>query len=69
MMHAADDSKLYELRLKGASDGKTYLGFEGPPGDWQDREVVSLSEREMVLRFVDPDANSRYGTFVYVRCS
>jgi hypothetical protein len=69
MMHAADDSKLYELRLKGGSDGKTYLGFEGPPGDWQDREVVSLSEREMVLRFVDPDVNGRYGTFVYVRCA
>jgi hypothetical protein len=69
MMHAADDAKLYELRLKGASDGKTYLGFEGPPGDWQDREVVSVSDRELVMRFVDPDANSRYGTFVYVRCS
>jgi hypothetical protein len=69
MMHLADDSKLYELRLKGASNGKTYLGTESPPGDWQDREVVSLTDREIVLRFVDPDANSRYGTFIYVRCS
>lgn len=69
MMHAADDARLYELRLKGGSDGKTYLGFEGPPGDWQDREVVSLTDREMVLRFVDPEINSRYGTFVYVRCA
>jgi hypothetical protein len=69
MMHLADDSQLYELRLKGASNGKTYLGPESPPGDWQDREVISLTEREMVLRFVDPDANSRYGTFIYVRCA
>jgi hypothetical protein len=69
MMHLADDSKLYELRLKGASNGRTYLGTESPPGDWQDREVISLTEREMVLRFVDPDANSRYGTFIYVRCA
>jgi hypothetical protein len=69
MMHLADDSKLYELRLKGASDGKTYLGTESPPGDWQDREVISLNEREMVMRFVDPEVNSRYGTFVYVRCA
>ncbi|MGL4241914.1 MAG: hypothetical protein ACRCTI_12450, partial [Beijerinckiaceae bacterium] len=68
MMHVADDSKLLELRLKGASDGKTYLGTESPPGDWQDREVVSLNEREIVLRFVDPDAGNRYGTMVYVRC-
>lgn len=69
MMHLADDSKLYELRLKGASDGKTYLGPEAPPGDWQDREIVSLSEREIVMRFVDPEVNTRYGTFIYVRCS
>jgi hypothetical protein len=69
MMHLADDSKIYELRLKGGSDGKTYLGTESPPGDSQDREVIALDQREMVLRFVDPDANSRYGTFIYVRCS
>jgi hypothetical protein len=68
MMHAADDSKLYELRLKGGSDGKTYLGFESPPGDWQDREIVSLTASMIVLRFVDKDANDRYGTFVYIRC-
>ena len=32
MMHVADDSALYELRPKGGSDGKTYLGLEAPPG-------------------------------------
>ena len=69
MMHVADDSTLYELRPKGGSDGKTYLGLEAPPGHVQDREILSISEREMVMRFVDPDANNRYGTFVYVRCA
>ena len=69
MMHVADDSALYELRPKGGSDGKTYLGLEAPPGHVQDREILSISEREMVMRFVDPDANNRYGTFVYVRCA
>jgi hypothetical protein len=69
MMHVADDTKLYELRLKGGSDGKTYLGFESPPGDWQDREIVSLTPATIVMRFVDADANNRYGTFVYIRCS
>lgn len=68
MMHVADDPKLYELRIKGGSDGKTYLGLEAPPGDWQDREILSVTEREMVMRFVDPDAHARYGTFIYVRC-
>jgi hypothetical protein len=68
MMHVADDPKLYELRVKGGSDGKTYLGLEAPPGDWQDREILSVTEREMVMRFVDPEAHARYGTFIYVRC-
>jgi hypothetical protein len=69
MMHVADDSKLYELRLKGDTAGRTYLGFEAPPGDPQDREILSATDRLMTMRFVDPDANRRYGTFVYVRCS
>lgn len=68
MMHVADDPKLYELRLKGDSTGRTFIGFEAPPGDPQDREILSFTDRVMTLRFVDPDANARYGTFVYVRC-
>ena len=68
IMHVADDPQLHELKLKGAPGGKAYIGFEGPPGDPQDREVISFTDNLIVMRFVDPDANSRYGTFVYVRC-
>ena len=68
MMHVADDPALHELALKKGADGKTYLGFNAPPGDAQDREVVELAPKLMVMKFVDPDANDRYGTFVYVRC-
>jgi hypothetical protein len=68
MMHVADNPELHELRLKGDNAGRTYLGFEAPPGDPQDREIVSATDKLMVMRFVDPDANRRYGTFVYVRC-
>jgi hypothetical protein len=69
MMHVADDPKLYELRLKGNTAGQTFLGFEAPPGDPQDREILSATDKLILMRFVDPDANRRYGTFVYVRCS
>jgi hypothetical protein len=69
MMHVADDPKLYELRLKGGSDGRTYLGFEAPPGDQQDRVILSATRDQLVMRFVDPDAGNRYGTFIYVRCT
>ena len=68
VMHVADDPELYELTLKGAADGKTYLGFSAPPGDASDRELVSFSDNLFVLRFVDRDANTRYGNMVYVRC-
>jgi hypothetical protein len=68
MMHVADDPDMHELALKKGADGKTYLGFNAPPGDPADREVVEMTPKLLVMRFVDPDANSRYGTFVYVRC-
>jgi hypothetical protein len=68
MMHVADDPKPYELRLKAGAGGKTYLGFEAPAGDPQDRELLAVSQKELVMRFVDADANRRYGTFIYARC-
>lgn len=68
MMHVADDPKLYELRLKEGAGGKAYLGFEAPAGDPQDREILSATKSMLVMRFVDPDANRRYGTFIFVRC-
>jgi len=68
IMHVADDTTPHELGLKKGSDGKVYLGFAGPAGDIQDRVILSLNEREFVTRYVDPEVNTRYGTFVYVRC-
>lgn len=68
MMHVADDPKPYELRLKAGAGGKTYVGFEAPAGDPQDREILSHSRSMLVMRFVDADAQRRYGTFIYSRC-
>ncbi|HEV7261170.1 MAG TPA: hypothetical protein VGN82_25555 [Bosea sp. (in: a-proteobacteria)] len=68
MMHVADDAKIYELRLKAGPGGRTFLGFEAPAGDPQDREILSATDSMLVMRFVDPDANRRYGTFIYARC-
>lgn len=68
MMHIADDATPYELKLKGTPDGKTYLGFDVPAGDRNDREVVSFSQSIVVLRFINPEIAERYGTMVYVRC-
>lgn len=68
LMHVADDPQLHELKLKGAAGGKAYLGFEGPPADAQDREIVSFSDNLIIMRFIDPEVHKRYGIFVYVRC-
>jgi hypothetical protein len=69
MMHLADQATPTELRLKGAPGGKTFIGpAEDPPGGMQDREVVSFNGRILILRWVDPEVQGRYGTMVYVRC-
>ena len=37
--------------------------------DPQDREIISFDGRVMIARNVDPDAATRYGTEVFVRCA
>jgi hypothetical protein len=68
MMHLADQAKAEELRLKGAPGGKTYIGPEGAPAGMQDREVISFDGRVLILRWLDPEVQGRYGSMVYVRC-
>jgi len=69
MMHLADQATPTELALKGAPGGKTYIGpASDPPGSAQDREVLSFDGRVLILRWMDPEVQGRYGTMVYVRC-
>jgi hypothetical protein len=68
MMHLADAREPVELRLKSGTDGKIYLGPEGPAPDATDREVVLFDGRMLLLRYVDPEIGARYGTSVFVRC-
>jgi hypothetical protein len=70
MMHLADQAAPSDLHLKGAPGGKTYIGLPGdPPGSAQDREVVSFDGRVLILRWMDPEVQGRYGSMVYVRCA
>jgi hypothetical protein len=69
MMHLADQATPTELVLKGAPGGKTYLGPKGaPPDSPQDRLVEHFDGKILILRWVDPEVQGRYGTMVYVRC-
>jgi hypothetical protein len=68
VMHLADQATPQELRIKGSRSGKNYIGPAGPPGGTDDREIISFDGRVLVTRFVDPDAATRYGNMVYVRC-
>ncbi|MBS0529603.1 MAG: hypothetical protein JSS22_09475 [Proteobacteria bacterium] len=69
IMHLADEATPQELRLKGSQSGKNYIGPEGPAGGEKDREIVSFDGRVLITRFIDPDAATRYGNMVYVRCA
>jgi hypothetical protein len=69
MMHLADQATPTELALKGAPGGKTYVGpKDEPPGSTQDRLVEQFDGKVMILRWMDPEVQGRYGTMVYVRC-
>ena len=68
MMYLADSADLQELVLKGSSSGKNYIGPPGDAGGPQDREIVSIDGRTMVLRWIDPEVAGRYGVGVYARC-
>jgi hypothetical protein len=69
MMYLADQATPTELALKGAPNHKTYIGpKDEPPGATDDREVVSFDGRILILKWMDPEVQGRYGTMVYVRC-
>jgi hypothetical protein len=69
MMHLADQATRSDLVVKGNRAGKTFIGPPGPPGGMQDREVVSFDGRVLILRWMDPEVQSRYGTMVYAKCA
>ena len=68
LMYLADSAQLQELFLKGSAGGRNFIGPSGPAGGPQDREVVAFDGRAMVLRWMNPEVQNRYGTGVYVRC-
>lgn len=68
IMHLADEKEPVEVFLKVGAGGKTYLGPAGEAPLAEDREIVSIGPKEMVMRFVDPDVAARYGTSIYLRC-
>jgi len=69
LMLLADSPQPQELRLKGTQGGKDYIGPAGDTPGPQDREIVSFDGRVLVLKYVDPEIDGRYGTGVFVRCA
>jgi len=63
-----DSPAVQDMMLKGGPDGKNYVGPGPEAGGADDREIVSFDGRVMILRWVDPEVASRYGTMVLVRC-
>jgi hypothetical protein len=68
IMHLADEATPQNLLQKGSPSGKSYIGPPGPAGGEKDREIISVTSNILVTQFADPDAATRYGNTVYVRC-
>lgn len=68
MMNLADQAQVSELYLKTASDGRVFLGPKGPAGVTGDRQISAFDNGVLTTKFVDPNAASRYGIMIYVRC-
>ena len=68
MMLGHDSPNIVEHLIKATADGKTYLGPGADPGGADDREVVSFDGRVLVLKWVVPEVQGRYGIMVLVRC-
>jgi hypothetical protein len=68
MMYLADQSTPSELFLKTDSQGRVFIGPNGPPAVQQDRMIQSYENGTLVTDWLDPNTRERYGTMVFVRC-
>jgi hypothetical protein len=60
--------KVQDIVIKASADGRTYVGPGPDAGGADDREVVSFDGRVLVLKWIDQEVASRYGTMLLVRC-
>jgi hypothetical protein len=63
-----DSPKVQDMMIKASAEGRTFIGPGPDPATGDDREVVAFDGRVLVLKWVDPEVASRYGTMVLVRC-
>lgn len=68
IMHLADEPEMRELQVKGGAGGRTFIGPAGEPGGPQDREIIFSDAQTLIMRWMDPEVASRYGTSVFARC-
>lgn len=68
MLNAPDEARKSEHVVKQSWTGKAFIGPQGEAGGAKDREFVSFSPNQFVLRWVDPGVAGRYGVMVFVRC-
>jgi hypothetical protein len=68
LMHPADENQRVELMVKGAPGNRTFVGPAGDPGGPRDREIIAYDGQIMIMRWMDPEVASRFGTIVFARC-
>jgi hypothetical protein len=68
MLNQPDQPAKSEHVIKTSWGGRAYIGPAGEAGGAKDREFVSFSDNQFVLRWIDPSVGNRYGVMVFVRC-
>jgi len=68
LMHMPFATTTTEMEVRSGA-GATYIGPAGGAQISGDREVIRWDGRVLVLKWVDSQAASTYGTMVFVRCA
>lgn len=68
LMHMPFATTTTEMEVRSGA-GATYIGPAGGAQISGDREVIRWDGRVLVLKWVDSQAASPYGTMVFVRCA
>ena len=69
MMYLAEFQSAPGASPQGHGGRRDYIGPAGETPGVQDREIMSFDGRVLVMKYVDPEVDGRYGTGVFVRCA
>lgn len=68
MLNQPDQPQKSEHVISSGFTGRTTIGPTSDTSGAKDREFISFSPNQFVLRWLEPSVANRYGVMVFVRC-